>query len=467
VAVNSLGELFFTELGNRLRKVDTGGVISTVGTFPLGDRSYMAFDAADNLYLNFATAVVRITPYGNMHALAGSLSGPKGFGGDGGTALTALCGPATGGVAFDAEGNLYFVDGLNRRIRAVRYGAVISPPGTRAQIGGGTPQSAASGTRYALPLVAMVLDGAGRPLGNVRVDFTAPASGASCQPAKASVLTDRNGRAEFDCTANTVAGAFNVAAMPLGSSVTLTFALTNTAPKLVSTSVVNGASFVNGPVAPGEIVTVFGAGVGPAQLVQASPGPDRLFGTLLAGVRVRFNGIAAPVLFARFDQVAVVAPYALDGASSAEVSVEYLGASSNSITVPVAASSPAIFSADSTGRGQGAVLNQDNSSNSAANPADRGSIIVLFCTGEGQTEPAGVDGKLASEVYSTPKLPVSVMIGGQTADIVYAGAAPTLVAGVLQVNVRISAAVAPGNAVPVIVKVGDASSPPGITVAVR
>ncbi|HYL75741.1 MAG TPA: IPT/TIG domain-containing protein [Bryobacteraceae bacterium] len=461
LAVNSQGELYINE-GGHFRKVDRNGIISTISTAV--NPAFMAVDAADNiLFTGLSSAIGRLTPGGVVQKIAAT--GAQGFSGDGGPALSALAAPG-GGVGFDAEGNLYFVDGQNRRIRAVRYGAVLAPPNARAQIASGTPQTAPIATRFSDPLAVIVLDNTGQPAGNVRVDFTAPASGASCTTATASVLTDRNGRAEFVCNANTVAGSFNVTATPLGSNITLTFALANTAPRLASNGLVNGASFLGGPVAPGEIVTIFGAGVGPVQLVQAAPVEGR-FATQLAGVRVLFNGTESPVLFARFDQVAVIAPYALDGAASAQVVVEFAGVASNTIAVPVAQVSPAIFSANSSGRGQGAILNQDNSVNSAANPADQGSIIVLFCTGEGQTDPPGVDGKLANDVYPKPKLPVSVMIGGQMADILYYGAAPTLVAGVMQVNARVPNGITSGSAVPVSIGAGTVSSPSGITVAIR
>ena len=462
VAINSLGELLIADTANNaIRKMDRNGTISTLtrGFHP----PYMTVDSADNVYSGSEGRVFRVSPAGAVQSLAGDRFG---FSGDGGPATqasvsTSCCGG--NGILIDREGDLIFSDSGNRRIRAIRYGAVLAPANARAQMGGGTPQTASIGTRYADPLAVLVLNQDGTPAGNVRVDFNAPA----CMTAAASVRTDRNGRAEFVCIANTSLGLFTVTATPLGLNTMLSFSLTNVAPKLVSNSVVNGASFVSGPVAPGEIVSVFGAGVGPQQLVQAAPGADGRYATQIAGVKVRFSGVEAPILFARFDVLGVVVPYALDGAASAQVVVEYAGVASNAITVPVASSSPAIFSADASGRGQGAILNQDSSVNSAANPADRGSIIVLFCTGEGQTDPPGADGKLANDVYPKPKLPVSVMIGGQGADVIYAGAAPTLVAGVLQINARVPAGITPSSAVSVSIAVGTAGSPSTITVAIR
>jgi uncharacterized protein (TIGR03437 family) len=321
-------------------------------------------------------------------------------------------------------------------------------------------------TRFADPLSVLVLDETGQPAGNVRVDFTAPTSGASCQALTASVRTDRNGRAEFVCTANTVPGEFKVSAIPLGSNLTLTFSLTSTAPRLTSGSVVNGASFLNGPIAPGEIVTIFGAGVGPTQLVQASPGAGGAYGTDLASVRVRINGILAPLLHARFDQIGLVVPYAVGAANSATVEVEFAGIKSNTITAAVTPASPAFFTAGSTGRGQALILNQDGTFNSPANPADRNSIIVLYATGAGTTDPPSADGQPARPPYPKPRLPVMVTAGTVSAEVLYAGAAPELVSGVLQVNIRVPASVAPSASVPVVLTVGSAASP-DVTVAIR
>ena len=140
---------------------------------------------------------------------------------------------------------------------------------------------------------------------------------------------------------------------------------------------------------------------------------------------------------------------------------------SNAISIPVAAAKPGIFSANSSGTGQGAILNQDSTVNSPSNPADRNTIIQIFATGEGGTAPPGVDGKIAADVYPKPLLPVGVSIGGQNAEVVYAGAAPFQVAGLLQVNARIPDGVAPSANAPVILTVGSYSSRAGISVAIK
>jgi uncharacterized protein (TIGR03437 family) len=137
------------------------------------------------------------------------------------------------------------------------------------------------------------------------------------------------------------------------------------------------------------------------------------------------------------------------------------------VRIPVAPSVPAIFALDSSGQGQGAVLHPDYSVNGPANPMERGGIVILYTTGEGHTDPAGVNGQLAMSIYPKPRLPVAVHIGGVEAEVLYAGAAPLLVAGVMQVNVKVPESIAPGDNVPVLLKVGDSVSPPGITIAVK
>jgi uncharacterized protein (TIGR03437 family) len=235
------------------------------------------------------------------------------------------------------------------------------------------------------------------------------------------------------------------------------------APSATLAGVTNGASFAGGAVAPGEIFTVFGAAMGPSALTG---------GTVTAGfvdsnvslVRVLFDGTPAPLLYVSGGQIAGVVPYGVDGKSTTQVVVEYRGQQSAAIAVPVAASSPAVFVIGANQ--QGAILNQDNSVNGASNPAAVGSFIVIFGTGEGQTDPAGVDGRIAAAVFPKPKLPVSLSIGGIDTPVAYAGAAPSAVAGAFQVNAQIPAGLSPGVAVPVVLKVGNVSSPP-VSMAVR
>jgi uncharacterized protein (TIGR03437 family) len=189
--------------------------------------------------------------------------------------------------------------------------------------------------------------------------------------------------------------------------------------------------------------------------------------TTLGGTRVLFGGVAAPMIYAARGQVSAVVPYSVAAAQSTNVVVEYQGRSSAAMQVQVAGTAPGIFTLDASGRGQGAILNQDYTVNGAQNAAARGSAVMIYVTGEGQTEPAGGDGKLAGDSPPRPLETVTATIGGQSAEVLYAGGAPGLVAGVMQVNARVPAGAATGAAVPVLVKVGANQSPTGVTMAVR
>jgi len=160
-------------------------------------------------------------------------------------------------------------------------------------------------------------------------------------------------------------------------------------------AVTNAASNLAGSLSPGQIVVLYGTGIGPPQLALYYLYDRPLVDVSLADTRVLFNGTPAPMIYAWATQVAAIVPYSVTG-GNAQVHVEYQGQTSDPFPVRVAASAPGVFTLDSTGRGQAAALNQDGSINTAVNPAPAGSIVSLFATGEGQTSPAGVDGKPAA-----------------------------------------------------------------------
>jgi len=233
------------------------------------------------------------------------------------------------------------------------------------------------------------------------------------------------------------------------------------------TSVVNGANFTASAISPGELVAVFGKNLGNTQLTNSRINSNNQLDANLAGTQVLFNGIRAPVLYASSTQVGAIVPFGLSGPNT-QVQVLYQGVLSSSTIVPVLPATPALFSIDGTGAGPGAILNQDGSLNSAANPAVAGSVVILYATGAGNLSPSVADGSLiTTPPFPVPVLPVSVLIGGQAADVLYAGAAPGMVAGVLQINVRIPARISSSSSVPVTVVVGRNSSSNGVTLAVR
>jgi len=247
--------------------------------------------------------------------------------------------------------------------------------------------------------------------------------------------------------------------------------LTGSATQIRNADVVNAASLLKPqgrlwPVAPGERIVITGTDIGPARATHSTSGePGRLPSTL-GGTQVFVEDIAAPVVSAFTDSVTAIVPYAVAGKTRARLRLTVNSESTNEVLLDVAQSAPGLFTTDGSGTGQAAAWNQDGSENSARNPAPRGSVVSLFGTGEGQTVPAGMDGKPASDPLPKSVLPVSITIGGINATVSYAGAAPGLV-GVFQINAIVPDDIVPGNAVPVAVSIGSGNSQPGVTLAVR
>jgi uncharacterized protein (TIGR03437 family) len=237
--------------------------------------------------------------------------------------------------------------------------------------------------------------------------------------------------------------------------------------RVSSAGVVNAASFVAGALAPGELITIFGDGIGPTPPANAQFTADRLSITnQISETRVLFDGIPAPMLYASGGQVSAIVPYGVAGKSGTQMQMEYQGFQSAAVKLDVAPTSPAIFTLDGSGTGQGAILNQDGTVNGSSAPAPKGSVIVLYATGGGQTNPTGVDGRLGSAPLPRQAAAISVQIGGIDAPASYAGAAPTFPAGVMQINARVPPTVASGVQ-QILVKAGNAISPAGVTVAIQ
>ncbi len=212
-------------------------------------------------------------------------------------------------------------------------------------------------------------------------------------------------------------------------------------------AVANAASGATGLVSPGLIVSIFGSGLGPQMGVSATlPLPGSKVAATLGGRQVRFDGIDAPLLYAGDGQVNAVVPFEVGGETSTVMTVTFGGNQSTGATLPVAASAPGLFTADDSGHGQGAIINQDGTVNSASNPAPAGSVVSLFGTGGGQTVTPSTDGEIAAAAPNKLVLATTATVGGQPAQVPYAGWAPTLLAGVMQVNVQIPSGTPSGPA---------------------
>jgi uncharacterized protein (TIGR03437 family) len=239
-------------------------------------------------------------------------------------------------------------------------------------------------------------------------------------------------------------------------------------PLFVSSGMVDGASAQPGAVTPGKIVVLYGSRLGPVALAGASIGGDGKLATDTGGTQVLFDGVPAPILYTSSGQVAAVVPYAVDGKPGTQVQVRNGSLASDSVAMPVTPVAPSIFSVDLSGTGPAAVINEDGLTvNSSKAPAAKGSYVSIYATGEGQTSPGGIDGRIAGGgSLPKPVRDVQAWVDGKPAEVQYAGAAPGAVAGLFQVNVRIPLNTASG-AVPIEIHVGAASTQAGMTVSVK
>jgi uncharacterized protein (TIGR03437 family) len=234
---------------------------------------------------------------------------------------------------------------------------------------------------------------------------------------------------------------------------------------LNAAGITNGANYVYGNLAPGEIISIFGLQFGPGALTgyQVTGG---VIPGMLTQTSVLFDGVPAPLIFVSASLIGAIVPYEVAGKTQTSIQVVYQGKRTNAVSMPVDLAFPALLTLDSSGGGQGAIVNQNGTINSMTHPAPRGSIVSLFATGEGITAPTGVDGRIAVSIFPKPVLPVTVTVAGRAAQVQYYGAAPQNTAGLMQINAYIPDDCPSGN-VPVAFSVGAYASPENVTVAVQ
>ena len=244
---------------------------------------------------------------------------------------------------------------------------------------------------------------------------------------------------------------------PLTVPVTLSVV---TIPKPVVVAVKNAANYFPGNLSPGENIVIGGTGLGPVTLTLGAI-VNNAYTTTIANTRVLFDNVPAPIIYVSDSLTSVMVPYGVAGRTSTSIVVEYFGVQSAPAIYNLAPASPGIYTLNSSGSGPGAILNQDGSVNGPNAPEKRGNVIAVYMTGEGATTPAGTDGAIIPPVASALKKPlftVTATIGGIAADVQYAGSAPGLVSGIMQVNLLIPANAPVGANVPIVVNVGTASS---------
>jgi uncharacterized protein (TIGR03437 family) len=238
-------------------------------------------------------------------------------------------------------------------------------------------------------------------------------------------------------------------------------------PSVIPFGIANAASYEAGGVAPGEILSIFGNYLGPNQPEQVQPGASGEYPTTIANSQVLFDGVPAPLLNTVDGQITVFAPFEIVGHASTVVQVSRSGKLSDPVRLAVSPFKPAVFTANQSGSGSAAILNEDGSVNAPGNPAPSGSYVSIYGTGGGQTSPPSLTGQIMGEDLSVLGEPVSVFFGGTPGIVTYAGAAPLEVGGLFQVNVSIPASAPTGPAVPLLLSIGAWTTQINTTIAVQ
>ena len=278
-------------------------------------------------------------------------------------------------------------------------------------------------------------------------------------------------------------GTITVAGIGKATGTTkINVSLTVTAPIPSMSLITNGASFVTGPVAAGEIISIFGnagAAIGPPTAVSLNgancPAPCTAVPTSMGGVQVIFQpgGIAAPLTYVSSTQINALVPYEVLGGTSGQVQVKYLGQMSNPMTVQYTAAQPGIFTATGTGSGLASVQQYDEQGtyrgqNSSSNPAKAGWYLTLYVTGEGIIPAPAVTGKVTVGAGVVPLLgPPKLLIDSLVSTVTYFAEAAGFVSGLMQVNAIVPAGVHTAQAVPVMLSMSGSNSQPGVVLYIQ
>jgi uncharacterized protein (TIGR03437 family) len=481
------GNLFIFDNGNdRIRKVTPGGTISTVvggattnvktdPTDPVPGTQIgisspwgCTVDPQGNLlYTDFTWfGVYRLDSAGMVKRIVGVGGSSSDSGGDGGAATAAkLSSPR--GLAYDSKGNLYIAEYGAHRIRKVSTTGTISTFAGTGIAGfsgdGGPATSAQLNGPFEFTIDAQdnifVFELTGGRIRRITPE------GVISTVAGGGTLVAQSG---VEATSVSLQPSFWIG-LSKGAggvlNVTDNIALATLEPaQIFSNWVAHGASFAAGAISPGQVVTYWGVDMGPKQMALASYDASGKLATSVAGTKVYFDGVEAPLVYVSDSQSSAIVPYGVSGTT--KMQVEYNGRRTNTIPLSVVPTRPGIFTY-SAGTGQGVIVNTDSSFNGASNAVERGGWIVFFVSGQGVTNPQIADGQLpVSPNFPAPAAPVRVFFGdveAPAADI-WAG---LIYQGVLQVNVKVPANVTPGTAVQLKMRIGSLDSQAGVTVAVK
>ena len=219
--------------------------------------------------------------------------------------------------------------------------------------------------------------------------------------------------------------------------------------------IVNAASNapVGNPISPGEFIAIYGSSLANQTTVATPPYP-----AMLGNVTVSIGGLPAPVYLVSAGQINCLVPYALDTSqSTATITVTNNGVLSNAVSVPVSPTSPGIFSNDTSGTGDGAVIHLNGMLVTPMNPATKGETLSIYLTGLGALTNPIPDG-------TAPNPPAADSVTAQVALYLngiaitnpsYAGINPTY-PGLYQINFTVPTTLTQSGELPLAIQTPDA-----------
>jgi uncharacterized protein (TIGR03437 family) len=417
IAVDQSGAAFVAGTETNAQGVNTGflaqvapdGSAGFYSILPLGLSQTVALDANGNVVV-FGSGVVQRTDSTGAVTLSTTVGGSSGV-----------------QFALDAAGNAY-VTVVTNELYAVKnslatcgFDPSVAPPGYAELLTVAAPDGSILQTTYipggnnlGSPLIAT---------GPNSTVFVAATAGPGFAPTQAGPFPAGTSGSIFLSSLSPNAGAQTYPLACVG----------------------NSASLATGAVAPGEIVTLFGNGLGPQQGIQTQATAQTAYPSYASNVEVTFDGTPAPLLWVQDAQINAVAPWSLTPGQTTQVCVSYNHANTNCLAWPVVQTAPAVFTVDGT---YAAAVNQDGSINSASNPAAVGSIVSVWATGLGPIAPPQADGTLVEFPLPKNVVAVGVMASyplgipfpiqeNQPFAVSYEGPAPYMVAGAGQINFQV------------------------------
>ena len=193
----------------------------------------------------------------------------------------------------------------------------------------------------------------------------------------------------------------------LGSSGSLLLNNPGSGPSLVGIAN-SAAAEVSNAVAPYELISLYGIGLGPSPAVGAQVMNGAVTSSL-GSVQVLFDGVPAPLLYAGPTQINAIVPSEVTGHDTTSITIVTPSGQINEPTMLIQQSQPGVFL---RATGGASALNQDGSLNSPANPAAPESIVTVWATGGGVSSRPQPDGTINTGSLGSPNLPLSILNPG-------------------------------------------------------